>query len=229
MKKVLMFIVAILNAKTFAQVPGEGEVFRYEGSLQISKVAIRLAQFASEYLEANFLEEDIGARKYYVAELDGDGTTDVLMTTSFTLPASNGWSSDFILAFGNPDKEIIYYHFGEKGIRAIKHIDIRNSGIRVTALNYLPSDAYCCPSEEEEVVLLLRGNRLMEADLVKELDEIDVKSVSGESVYLIGSGDTLAMIARKFEMSLEELMDLNPGIDSRRIWIGQILIVRKRS
>jgi len=44
-------------------------------------------------------------------------------------------------------------------------------------------------------------------------------------VYVIGSGDTLGAIARKNGISLKALLDANPGINPKKIQVGQKLKV----
>jgi LysM repeat protein len=41
------------------------------------------------------------------------------------------------------------------------------------------------------------------------------------NVYEVKSGDTLGEIAKKNNVSLDKIMKLNPGLDPRRLQIGQ--------
>lgn len=43
--------------------------------------------------------------------------------------------------------------------------------------------------------------------------------------YIIGAGDTLSLIARKFHVRIERLRDLNPNIDPRKLKIGAKILV----
>jgi hypothetical protein len=47
----------------------------------------------------------------------------------------------------------------------------------------------------------------------------------GNGIYAIQAGDTLAYIARKFGISLRLLEDVNPGVDFRKVKIGQEISV----
>ena len=40
-------------------------------------------------------------------------------------------------------------------------------------------------------------------------------------VYVIAAGDTVARIARKFQISIRALEAINPGLNSKRLKIGQ--------
>ncbi|HEX5400636.1 MAG TPA: protein kinase [Verrucomicrobiae bacterium] len=50
-------------------------------------------------------------------------------------------------------------------------------------------------------------------------------SANDEGVYVIVRGDTLAMIARRFGLSIADLQAMNPGLDARRLKVGQKLRV----
>ncbi|PDH29511.1 MAG: hypothetical protein CNE95_04690 [Puniceicoccaceae bacterium MED-G30] len=43
--------------------------------------------------------------------------------------------------------------------------------------------------------------------------------------YLIEPGDTFARIAQQMGVSLQALLDANPGVDPRRLRIGQNIVV----
>ncbi|MDD3840493.1 MAG: LysM peptidoglycan-binding domain-containing protein [Clostridia bacterium] len=43
--------------------------------------------------------------------------------------------------------------------------------------------------------------------------------------YIIRAGDTLYSIARRFNVSLDDLLEANPGIDPRRLFIGQVICI----
>ena len=45
--------------------------------------------------------------------------------------------------------------------------------------------------------------------------------INEEGVYVIASGDTVARIARRFGLSMADLMAMNPGLEPTRIKIGQ--------
>ena len=61
-----------------------------------------------------------------------------------------------------------------------------------------------------------------------ELKDKDLESVTGGSVlpYLVEAGDTLAMIAKKFNCTIEELQRWNKIEDANKIDIGQKLIIK---
>ncbi len=45
----------------------------------------------------------------------------------------------------------------------------------------------------------------------------------GPGEYVVAKGDNLSSIARKAGLSLKAIQDLNPGVDSNRLRIGQVL------
>lgn len=45
------------------------------------------------------------------------------------------------------------------------------------------------------------------------------------NLYTIRAGDTLFAIARRFRVSLDDLLEANPGIDPERLQIGQIICI----
>lgn len=47
----------------------------------------------------------------------------------------------------------------------------------------------------------------------------------GTSPYEIKSGDTLAAIARRFDTTVEALLNANPGIIPERLYVGQVICV----
>lgn len=47
--------------------------------------------------------------------------------------------------------------------------------------------------------------------------------VAGPGEYVVAKGDNLSSIARKAGLSLKAIQDLNPGVDSNRLRIGQKL------
>lgn len=54
-----------------------------------------------------------------------------------------------------------------------------------------------------------------------------VSSATSTSTYKIEGGDTLAAIANRFGISLAALMEANPGVDPRRLRIGQEIVLPK--
>jgi len=54
-------------------------------------------------------------------------------------------------------------------------------------------------------------------------------SATEEGIYVIARGDTVAMIARRFGLSLADLMAMNPELVPTRIKIGQKVIVSKQT
>jgi LysM repeat protein len=51
------------------------------------------------------------------------------------------------------------------------------------------------------------------------------ESSSSASTYTIKSGDTFAKISAKLDVGLQALLDANPGVDPRRLAVGQVINV----
>ena len=47
-------------------------------------------------------------------------------------------------------------------------------------------------------------------------------------VYVIAKGDTIAKIARDFQISIRDFMAINPGLDPLRLLVGQKVRVYER-
>ena len=53
-------------------------------------------------------------------------------------------------------------------------------------------------------------------------------SVASDGSYVIKGGDTLGRIATQFGVSLAELQAANPGVDSRKLHVGQKIVIPKK-
>ena len=53
-------------------------------------------------------------------------------------------------------------------------------------------------------------------------------SVGADGSYVIKSGDNLSKIAASFGVSLAELQAANPGVDSRKLHVGQKIVIPKK-
>lgn len=48
-----------------------------------------------------------------------------------------------------------------------------------------------------------------------------------EGIYIVQAGDMLGKIASKFHTTVDKLIEANPGIDPRRLQIGQRILIPK--
>jgi LysM repeat protein len=48
---------------------------------------------------------------------------------------------------------------------------------------------------------------------------------SGSSEYTIRAGDTYFSLARRFNVSVQAIMDANPGVDPDALQIGQVICI----
>lgn len=53
-------------------------------------------------------------------------------------------------------------------------------------------------------------------------------SLASDGSYVIKGGDTLGRIATQFGVSLSELQAANPGVDSRKLHVGQKIVIPKK-
>lgn len=47
----------------------------------------------------------------------------------------------------------------------------------------------------------------------------------GTTPYTIKAGDTFYLIAKRYGVSLDELLKANPGVDPDRLYIGQVICI----
>ncbi|MCF6464492.1 LysM peptidoglycan-binding domain-containing protein [Clostridium sp. Cult2] len=60
---------------------------------------------------------------------------------------------------------------------------------------------------------------------MKEKHEIEQRCPAGSFAYTIKSGDTLYALARKYNTTVEAIIEINPGIDPNNLQIGQIICI----
>jgi hypothetical protein len=70
--------------------------------------------------------------------------------------------------------------------------------------------------------------KLGEKPMTFELKDKDLENITGGSIlpYLVEAGDTLAMIAKKFNCTVEELQRWNKIENVDKIDVGQKLIIK---
>jgi len=66
---------------------------------------------------------------------------------------------------------------------------------------------------------------MMSPVMIPESSEEQITTADGEIAYKIKSGDTLGKIAKEFGVSLDEIFNANPGIEPRRLRLGQQIII----
>ncbi len=59
-------------------------------------------------------------------------------------------------------------------------------------------------------------------------DDTPQRDTTPEGVHVVESGDTLSSIANRYGVSLSQLMAANPGVDPRRMRIGQHIVIPAR-
>lgn len=69
------------------------------------------------------------------------------------------------------------------------------------------------------------SSSMMSPVIIPESSEEQITTADGEIAYKIKSGDTLGKIAKEFGVSLDEIFNANPGIEPRRLRLGQQIII----
>jgi len=84
---------------------------------------------------------------------------------------------------------------------------------------------------EAEFVENVRVTREYTAsDIMQDLEQMEAiltENTNGETTYAVQKGDTFSAIAHANDMSMDDLEELNPGIDINKLYIGEILTVRE--
>ncbi|HSH35856.1 LysM domain-containing protein [Schnuerera sp.] len=62
---------------------------------------------------------------------------------------------------------------------------------------------------------------------MKEKHDIKGRCPSGSFPYTIKSGDTLYILAQKYNTTVEAILKINPGIDPNNLQIGQVICIPK--
>lgn len=73
------------------------------------------------------------------------------------------------------------------------------------------------------------SNTAWAKDLSKQVSQQVVQNNSSKKTYSVISGDNFEKIAKKFEISVKELQAANPGVDSKKLQIGQKLNIPEKS
>lgn len=69
--------------------------------------------------------------------------------------------------------------------------------------------------------------KLVSEEIIVDVFQAPPKRRAEVGVHTVGKGDTLTKIARRFQVSVKELLALNPDVDPKRLRIGQILTVNE--
>uniref|UniRef100_UPI0032600172 LysM peptidoglycan-binding domain-containing protein n=1 Tax=Clostridium sp. NkU-1 TaxID=1095009 RepID=UPI0032600172 len=59
----------------------------------------------------------------------------------------------------------------------------------------------------------------------QNLEDIMNNCPGGMQSYTIQAGDTLWLISRRHSISVDEIMEANPGINPNRLFIGQVICI----
>ena len=220
-------IVIAAGIAMAASAPDEGVIFRNKLSLHDSTLAAKAEIAIRRRLETEGGEEEITARRYFTGDIDGDGEEDLLLATDFTNALGNHWSHDFLLIRSTAPDKPIFKNFGGKGERSYESIYMGHRGISVDFLYYAESDAFCCPSIKKKGFFILKGDELIEVKELPALPEDAPLPLPSDGRYSVKAGDSGAAIARRFGLTLSEILAANPGAQFDRLKVGDIILLKK--
>ena len=142
--------------------PDPGVEFRHALSLHLSSLAEKAELAIRRKVIADHGEENVGSRRYFSGDIDGDGKEDLLLVTSFTNAEGNYWSHDFVLVLSSAPDHPVFKNFGGKGKRSYDSISMSKRGISVEFRYYAATDALCCPSIKKKGRFVLKSGELIE-------------------------------------------------------------------
>lgn len=163
----------------------------------------------------NDLAESMDAGSTSVLRLEKD--IDALETQVAELSAQNGELQKTL------SRVRLYSNQSERAVKQLgssvqeNRSEIVDLADRINKI--VTSSARPAPTNTESTRTELPGTR--ETNPVEESAEEAVT----ESTYTIVTGDTFARIAGKLGVGLQALLDANPGVDPRRLSIGQVINV----
>ncbi|MFT4006169.1 MAG: LysM peptidoglycan-binding domain-containing protein [Lacrimispora sp.] len=70
--------------------------------------------------------------------------------------------------------------------------------------------------------------RSQEVDSDDEFDSGQIPSCPEAYSYTIEAGDTLWLLSRRFQTTVEEIMAMNPGINPAGLFVGQVICIPRR-
>ncbi|MGM0574709.1 MAG: penicillin-insensitive murein endopeptidase [Myxococcota bacterium] len=108
----------------------------------------------------------------------------------------------------------------EGGARVVRHTVLPGENLGVIAERY--GDSVAAIQKRNK----LRGTTIRAGQKLKVIQRLPVRP-RRKFVYSIEAGDTLGKIARRYDMSWKQIKRLNPGVDPRRLQIGQRLTLYK--
>lgn len=159
MKRRLLLKISILACLLFVQA-SFAQNSRNEKSINL---------FISRQARAKKGEEYQGARKIIYADVNKDGRKDAVVL--YTLESFDGRNNyiQYLAIFvknkngslENAKVEII----GGKNNRDVFLESVVNEKINLKTMNYLPTDASCCPSREEHSQIIFSKNKMREVKI----------------------------------------------------------------
>lgn len=144
-------------------------LFTHASFAQNSRDNKSINLFISKQARAKKGEEYQGARKIIYVDVNKDGRKDaVVLYTLESFYGRNNYIQYLAIfvkdkngALKNVKREII----GGKNSRDVYLESVVNGKINLKTMNYLPTDASCCPRREEHSQIIFSKNKLREAKI----------------------------------------------------------------
>jgi len=125
--------------------------------------------FIAKQTKVNKAEEYSAARKIIKADLNGDKRDDAAVL--YTLESFNKTNLyvQYLAVFLGTKRNSLRYAAGKiiggKNQRSVELVSIKDGKIFLDTLNYLRTDASCCPSEKKQIKIILEKNKLREVEI----------------------------------------------------------------
>ena len=130
-----------------------------------------LDSFIARIAAKNKAEEHTDARKIMRADLNQDGQEDLIVLYTLENFGGGNLYRQYLAVFDNTrtnrPRLLANEVVGGKNRRQVELTSVEKSRINLTTLNYLPTDASCCPSQKGKVRLTLIKNKFKETRLSK--------------------------------------------------------------
>lgn len=130
-----------------------------QGSARATPV-LRIEKHIAQLVRSNGDWEMSQFRKYRQEDVDGDGSDDVFLLTTF----EHGliWRRELFVCLSSSPERVMQINLGCKGERRAEDFEIEDRVIIVRGKAYSSTDALCCPSQPYESTFLIANGRIIE-------------------------------------------------------------------
>ena len=122
---------------------------------------LRIEQQIAEMVRASRDWEMAQFRSYRQEDIDGDGTDDTILLTTF----EHGmiWRRELFVCLSSTPQRVLHMGLGGKGERMAEDFEIKDQAIIVRGKTYTDADATCCPSRPYETTFLIADGKIVES------------------------------------------------------------------